>query len=286
MQALLCEPGEYYRGTRFDHAGVFRSITQDGYVWADEWFDHADPFRHDRVCGLSEEFVTADFAGVPTGGLFCKPGVGLLRRPDDAPYDWFRLYEVAEPGEWDVQAGPAEAVYRHTLPGWYRYEKRIRLAGVNSIEIAHALRWEALQPLKGFFYNHNFLTFGGKPVGPDRRILTPWTPAGIWRSSYDNVRFVPDGVEFLGAVDPAVSVYCGDLHNADGPTPCRFTVKDGPYRVEVNGDMPLHHIVLWSNPRVACLEPYMPLLLHSGETAEWTFRYLFVSPNTFFTCSR
>lgn len=28
------------------------------------------------------------------------------------------------------------------------------------------------------------------------------------------------------------------------------------------------------------------LLCEPGETAEWTFRYLFVSPNTFFTCSR
>lgn len=275
LQAVLCEPGEYYRGTRFDHAGVFRSITQDGYAWADEWFDHSDPLRHDRVCGLSEEFVTVDFSGVAPGSLFCKPGVGLLRRPDDAPYDWFRLYEVAESGEWDVQAGPAGAGYVHTLSGWYHYEKRILLSGGDSIEIRHTLHWEAPQPLGGFFYNHNFLTFGGKQVGPDRRILTPWTIGGHWRSEYDNVRFASGGVEFLGPVDPANSVYCGDLHNTGGPTTCRFTVQDSERRVEVSGDMPLHHIVLWSNPRVACMEPYMPLQIRPGETAEWTFRYAF-----------
>ena len=78
LRAELCQPGEYYCGTRFDHAGVFRRITQNGFVWADEWFDHQDAFRHDRVCGLSEEFVTVDFDGVEAGGRLEKP---LYQRP-------------------------------------------------------------------------------------------------------------------------------------------------------------------------------------------------------------
>lgn len=275
LRAELCHPGEYYCGTRFDHAGVFRRITQNGFVWADEWFDHQDAFRHDRVCGLSEEFVTVDFDGVGVGELFCKPGVGLLRRPDDAPYDWFRLYEIANPGRWELESASDSATYRHTLEGWYRYQKTIRLSLGNSLEIHHRLLWENARPLNGYFYNHNFLTFGGKAVGPDRRIRTPWTPEGDWRSPYTNVRLVPDGVEFLGAVDPANSVYCGNLHNAAGPTPCAFSIQDGPYRADVSGSADLHHIVLWSNPRVACMEPYLPLALSRGQVAEWSFRYRF-----------
>ena len=135
LRLLICEPGEYYQGTRFDRAGIFRRIEKNGYVFADEWFSHCDPFRHDRVCGLSEEFVTVDFAGTEPGGLFCKPGVGLLRRPDEAPYDWFRLYEIAEPGIWDVKAGPTEAVFTHRLPGLYNYTKRISLLEDSGLEI-------------------------------------------------------------------------------------------------------------------------------------------------------
>ena len=114
-------------------------------------------------------------------------------------------------------------------------------------------------------------------MGPERRIVTPWTPAGHWRSEYDAVRFTQDGVAFLGPVDPRNSVYCGDLHNAHGPTSCRFTVKEGAHQVVISGDMPLDHIVLWANPQVACMEAYMPLHLASGESAEWTFRYKFIS---------
>lgn len=291
----LCEPGEYYKGTRFDHAGVFRRIVKEGYAYADEWFDHSDPFRHDRVCGLSEEFVTVEFApdrlSCKPGELFCKPGVGLLRRPDDAPYDWFRLYENVEPGWWEICTKgllSRSAVYTHHLPGWYDYSKRISLPDGESIVIEHTMRWQAPKPLEGFFYNHNFFTFGGVAVGPSRKIAFPWKPSGDWRSRYDNVAFTKDGIEFSAPVSPGSSVYCGNIHNASGLTECRFSISDASSavdapavdacalrRVEVCGDRPLHHIVFWSNDRVACIEPYLPLRILPGETLRWSFRYRF-----------
>ncbi len=275
LKVELCRPGEYYQGTRFDRAGIFRRITKDGYVFADEWFPHQDPLRHDRVCGLSEEFVTVDWTDVSVGGVFCKPGVGLLRRPDAEPYDRFRLYEIADPGSWEVHVGKEEAVYRHVLSGWYRYIKRIMLLDGSRLKIVHALDWDAPVPLKGYFYNHNFLTFNGTPVGPSRRLRFPWQPCGDWRHDYDNAGFVEDGVAFTGPVDPSNAVFCGNLHNAQGPSICKFTVADGDRSVTVDGDRLLDHIVLWSNDRVACLEPYMTLHLTPGSFSSWTFRYWF-----------
>lgn len=275
LKVELCRPGEYYQGTRFDRAGIFRRITKDGFVFADEWFSHQDPLRHDRVCGLSEEFVTVDWTDVPVGGLFCKPGVGLLRRPDEEPYDWFRLYEIVNPGSWEVHIGKSEVVYEHVLHGWYHYRKRIVLRDGSRLEISHALDWEAEKPLDGFFYNHHFLTFGGTPVGPSRKLTFPWQPEGDWRLPYENAGFVPRGVAFTGPVDPSCAVYCGNLHNADGKTSCLFTVAEGDHAVEVEGDRFLDHIVLWANNRVACLEPYMSLHLSKGGFCGWTFRYLF-----------
>ena len=275
LEVELCRPGEYYQGTRFDHAGVFRRIVKAGYVFADEWFDHKDPFRHDRVCGLSEEFVTVDLEDVPVGGLFCKIGVGLLRRPDDAPYDWFRLYEVADPGKWEVEKTASSARFTHRLPGWYRYTKEVRLLDGSRLEIRHSLDWEAPQPLNGFFYNHNFLTFDGTEVGPTRELRFPFSPAGEWRHPYDNAHFTADGVAFTAPVDPADAVYCGNIHNPEGLTPCEFTVREGTHAVHVSGDRLMDHIVLWANPQVACLEPYMSIRLFPSSFMSWTFRYCF-----------
>ncbi|MCR5325876.1 MAG: hypothetical protein K6E37_03890 [Bacteroidales bacterium] len=271
----LCRPGEYYLGTRFDRAGIFRRIVMDDYAFADEWFSHQDPFRHDRVCGLSEEFVTVDWTRVPVDGLFCKPGVGLLRRPDGAEYDRFRLYEVVDPGIWEVNVRDDEVVYEHTLKGWYSYSKRIILLEGGRLELVHSLDWEAREPLSGYFYNHNFITFGGLPVGPARRFSFPWQPAGDWRRYYDNAGFVPGGVAFYGPVEASTAVFCGNLHNADGPTTCDFIMADGSRSVHVRGSRLLTHIVLWANDRVACLEPYLSLQMAPGASCHWSFAYEF-----------
>ena len=270
----LCAPGEYYRGTRFDRAGVCRSITKAGHVIADEWFACYDPLKHDAVCGMSEEFYgTVGFDSAPVGGTFLKIGVGLLRRPDDAPYDWFRLYEIADPGEWSVEVSPTSAVYVHRLAGYYAYTKKVELTSPCAIVVSHRLQWLAPEPLEIFSYCHNFFTFGGVPVGPSREIDFPFTPCGHWRSAYDNVGLVERGIRFCGPVDPACSVYMGDLASTDGRTPYSFRIAEqsSGESVSVRGDVPLHHIVFWSNPRVACVEPYVQLRLQPGEMAEWSF---------------
>lgn len=44
LELTLCQPG------------IFRRIVKGGFFIAQEWFDGYDPYRHDTVCGASEEF--------------------------------------------------------------------------------------------------------------------------------------------------------------------------------------------------------------------------------------
>ena len=266
----LCEPGTYYRGTRFDWAGVFRRIVKDDYVFADEWFEGGDSLTHDHVCGPSEEFVTVDFDGVEPGGVFVKPGVGLLRRPDDKPYDWFRLYEIADGGIWSVEQGQDHVLYVHELKGWYRYEKRVILESDSAIRISHRMDWEAPRPATGYNYNHNFFTFGGAPVAAGRTIDFPFRPEGHWRAQYDNAALTSSGIRLSGPVVPP-SVYMGDLHASGAEaTPYAFRISEGPgHSVEVKGSLPVSHYVFWSNPRVACIEPYLPVSFRQGTPFMW-----------------
>lgn len=266
----LCEPGTYYRGTRFDWAGVFRRIVKDGYVFADEWFEGGDCFTHDHVCGPSEEFVSVSFDGVEPGGVFVKPGVGLLRRPDDKPYDWFRLYEIADGGKWSVEEGPDNIVYVHELEGWYRYEKRIVLESDSAVRISHRVDWKAPKPVNGFNYNHNFFTFDGSLVGSGRTVDFPFRPEGHWRAEYDNAALTGSGIRLSSPIVPP-SVYMGDLHAAGTPvTPYAFRISEGGVRsVAVQGSRAVSHYVFWSNPRVACVEPYLPIVLVKGKPEEW-----------------
>ena len=128
MELSLHHPTDgFYRGTRFDHSGIFSSLQLDGEELCGPWFETYHPDAHDAVQGPSEEF-----SPIPvTESTLLKIGVGLLEA-DSASYDRFRLYPVAEAGTWDVLPGTAAVTFRHILPGFYTYTKEIVLTGASS----------------------------------------------------------------------------------------------------------------------------------------------------------
>ena len=276
LRIFLAAPGEYYRGTRFDHSGVFRAIYKDGRNYADEWFPVYDPLKHDAVCGPSEEFGEIGFDEAAPGGRFLKPGIGWLRRPDDEAYDRFRLYEVLDEGLRTTEVREDSVVFGQRLDR-YNYLKTIRLNGNDSFEIIHSLENLGDTPLKCTHYNHNFFTLSNDSVGPSREIDFPFRPDGHWRSEYDNVRLTENGIRFTGAVPPeGPSVFMGDLHAASRMVePIDFKVRDlgSGLGVRVSCPLPFTHIVFWSNDRVACIEPYILLDIAPGQSAEWTLTY-------------
>ena len=46
----------FYRGTRFDHAGVFGEVEFAGHKIFGPWKDKHDPTNHDDIVGPCEEF--------------------------------------------------------------------------------------------------------------------------------------------------------------------------------------------------------------------------------------
>lgn len=272
LELLLHEPEDgFYRGTRFDRSGVAGGISWHGIQLADSWFEHYDPYAHDAVQGPAEEFTPIGFEAAAPGEIFIKPGVGKLLRPDQAPYDRFRLYEISDPGIWSVNSGPDRAEFRHLIPGIYDYRKEIALCGPSCFEIRHRL--EAIgDPLSCEVYNHNFWTMGMTAVGPSRLIDFPFAPAGNWRAEYDSVGFTASGVRFSRIIKKGESVYTGDIHIASGTgMPYNMSVADNGVRIHIEGDAPVTRTVLWANHRVACLEPYNDV----KTPFSWTVRYTY-----------
>lgn len=272
LEIALHEPLDgFYRGTRFDRSGVFDSVRFRGVELADRWFEGYDTFRHDTVCGPAEEFSAIGFDGVKTGCSFLKIGVGLLIRPDEAPYDRFRLYGICDPGKWESCAEEDKAVFRHILEGCYDYTKEIAVLSEDTVEIRHVLNG-LLPETEVEVYNHNFWTMGHLAVGPQRKIDFPFRPAGHWRADYDSVALSTSGMRFSRALEKGESVYMGDTHEsgAEG-MPYAMALGDGPLKVEISGSLPVTHTVFWANHRVACLEPYNRF----RTPCSWTVRYRF-----------
>lgn len=302
----LCEPRSYYRGTRFDACGVFRRIVKDGYIYADRWFDGEDAFRHDNVCGPSEEFFGVfGYDEAPVGGTFLKIGVGLLRKDAEKPYDWFHLYEIVDGGRFSLRIGtdtgcnedhaPATwAEYSHVLEGCYNYVKRIEVISDDSFEISHRLELSESFPFRSvgnggkqvsiLQYCHNFFTFNGTHVGPSRRMDFPVPPRGEWRADSVHGYLEGNSLLFDAPLQPGEMSYIGNLQLL--PSPGNFslvlseggsgrdtTVPEAGHKVTIVSDRPLDHMVMWACPRVACPEPYLRFGLDPGESASWKNTY-------------
>ena len=287
LELTLCPPDlqeGYYRGTRFDHSGIFRRIVVDGYVLADEWFDVYDPYRHGAVCGTSEEFAECGYDDAEAGDVFLKPGVGLLYKDDDSPYDHFKLYRVADPGRWTVTSEDDEAVFVHVLDddNWgYVYEKRVRILDGGSFEISHRLCNTGAHAISGKTYNHNFFTMGDSRPGPEIEFDFLFSPCGTWRSEYDSVKLSEHGIRYLRPLVQGESVFMGNLNPSDGSeiTGEVFRISSGGHKVVFSSDRPFDHIVFWSNHRVGCIEPFIPYALESGEEFEWNYRFAIILSN-------
>lgn len=272
----------YYRGTRFDWSGVFRSLHYGGHSYIDEWFSKHDPQRHDGICGPVDEFTQIGYEQTLPGEGFLKIGVGVLRRPQapkDEPYDRFKLYEVIDPGVREITQQHNSISFRHRISFQqygYDYLKTLHLTDEPGFSLSYKLQNIGDATLSGHVYNHNFFTLDHMVVGSQTQISFPFTPQGTWRETYDSVSLGHSGILFQRNLRVGESVFMGDLQGFS-PTAGTFKFqllnKISTAGVQVASDQTPSYIVFWACPTVACIEPYLPFYIPAGETKEWELRY-------------
>ncbi len=141
----------YYRSTRFDWSGVVGCVSLNGHKFFGEWFAQYDPLKNDSMTGPVEEFRSDDgplghngprgeffvrpgaigYNEAKPGELFLKPGVGVLRKVDNSPYQFGGAYPIVDTGRWTKKVKPRSVVFRQVLNGpegyAYVYEKTLVL---------------------------------------------------------------------------------------------------------------------------------------------------------------
>lgn len=184
----------FYKTTRFDWSGAIGSLVYKGHEYYGPWwskitdiydFGYEGPNKDvisadfTAMVGPAEEFGQLGYAEVPSGGLFVKPGVGVLRR-DEAAYNHSRPYAIANGGTWSVKTAPESVAFTHTVSepsiGYgYVYTKELRLTpGKPQLTISHVMRNTGTKPIVTNVYNHNFTTIDRETTGPNIAVTVPW----------------------------------------------------------------------------------------------------------------
>jgi hypothetical protein len=291
VTATLYPPGAdaFYRGTRFDHAGVIGSLKLKGREFYGPWFEAMAPDIRDfswidsqvrtgiasSTMGPAEEFDPVGFDDAAPGGIFLTPGVGLLIRPDDKPYDHFRRYaRAAGADSRGMTANGGSAAMRHAVSGGgfgYDYTKTVSLPpGKPQLVIAHLLRNTGAKPIVTSVYDHNFVILN--PGQGAMRVTLPFAPPQPPPQS----RLAVTG-NTIRWPQPLAERQTGAMTMSTAPQPYDFTVTDMKTgaSIRAQADVPASQYKLWSIRTVMAVEPYVALNIAPGGAQRWTYTYTY-----------
>lgn len=276
----------YYRGSRFDWSGVVGCLTYKGHTYFGVWFPHYDPFLHDAITGPVDEFRSGfesalGYEQARPGEPFVKPGVGVLRKIDDAPFKFTVPYPLLDGGQWTVMAGRRRVSFIQDLKGpsgiAYEYTKILKLDKDQPVLILeHELKNTGTNAIDTNVYNHDFFVLDDGATGPGMVVRFPFTPKA--ELGFTNGARI-EGNEIVYAqelqtgetVQSILTGYSNQASDYDFFVENRNTGAG----VEQSGDLPISRLNFWSIRTTICPEAYVHLKIAPGESARWTIRYRF-----------
>jgi hypothetical protein len=302
IRARLYLPGAntgFYRGTRFDWSGVIGSLEYAGHNYYPQWFQRSDPGVHDfiydgadivagpctAITGPAEEFVTKGkglgFDQAKAGGTFIKIGVGVLRKPDDANYDAFRLYPIQDGGKWTVTPKPDSIEFRHELAdpssGYaYEYRKTVSLAGDKpQMLLDHALRNTGKRVLQTSVYNHNFLYLDRQAPGPDFSLSVPFRIRTSQPTAGSLAEIRENQIAFSRTLTGEDRIYLDIQGFGADPKDYDIRIENQSVGagVRITADRPLSRAALWAIRAPLSLEPFIDMNIEPGTEFTWRIKY-------------
>lgn len=276
----------YYRGTRFDWAGLISKLEYEGHDYFGEWFlERApyDPYTHDAVTGPAEAFGAIGYKSAAVGEEFLVIGVGGLRKPQERNHNSFNLYEMTNPGRWSVTKSRDRVSFTHEVDGAagysYVYIKTIRLAeGEPVITIEHSLNNIGEKRIETSVYGHNFFDIDAQRTGPGVAVEFPFaiTIEGSWRN--DNDLAVIDGgtISYQRDFTPQDEVYIGNLRGygrRSGDFEFRIENRITGAGVRMTCDRPILRMSFWACSSVSCPEPFIDINVAPGDKFTWANTY-------------
>lgn len=279
-------PKPFYRGTRFDHAGVIANVKVGGHTVFGKWKPAHDPANNDDITGPCEEFgmqAPLRYADAKPGEPFLKIGVGQLVRPArEREYRFHHNYEVKALAPWTVTA-TADGVTFVQRAGLndttYEYTKVVALLpGKPGFVLRHLLKNTGKTRITTDVYNHNFFNVDADPIGPNYALDFPSPVKADKPGDRFNelARVAGNRVTFTAVLDK------GSAHTPLSGLPAaddyRFALTHAPSKLKLNvrgTGAKLTKLNLWAVGGCVCPEPFVAIDVAPGKSQSWAIEYEF-----------
>ncbi len=273
----------FYRGQRFDWAGMIDRVEFRAHEFFGEWTGPHDPGNAEHGVGPCEEFDIsgpAGYAETPPGGTFLKIGVGMLEKPSREPYHFMNRYKIVNAGKRALRQTSDSLVFIHTLEdtsGYgYVYEKRIVLDDDGPVfYIKHALKNTGSIVLDTHFYNHNFTRIDDSPIDENYRLFFTF-PVSARRSITGRAEIRDSGFFLLDRIGKeALFTEIDGLRGVKEDNEFVIENTKAGAGVKISSPFIPEKINLWIADTALCPEAFLSLVITPGETREWHSSYRF-----------
>lgn len=276
----------YYRGTRFDWAGVISSLKYKDHEYFGVWKDTSEP--HNEIVGPAESFTANDkvlgYKEAKVGETFMRIGVGLCEKPNEEKYKWSRIYKIVDHGEWTVKREQNWVEFTHTLSdgkGYaYRYTKRLTLTERKAeLVLSHILTNTGEKEIKTEVFNHNFFVIDGRPSGPEFEIKFPFQLTATRANLKGRITIEGNTIQYPQVMINGMNGMIGTGLKGFGPE-----AKDNAFQiinkttgagVRAKIDQPLNKLFFWTMENTICPEPFIHMEIKPGATHTWNTEYTF-----------
>jgi hypothetical protein len=286
----------FYRGTRFDWSGVVGDLEYAGHSYYGDWFTQTDPKISDfiyqgseivagpcsAITGPVEEFSVQGYEQAKPGETFLKMGVGVLRKPDDAPYTQYRLYEIVNGGKWSVKKSKDAVEFTQDLhdesSGYgYVYQKKLSLVGDKAeMVIEHSLKNTGKRAIDTEVYDHNFLVLDKRPTEAGITISFPFTITNGPLADKELAEIRKNQIVFLKTLTGEDRVYTAAIEGfSKSPDDYNIRIENTAAKagMTISGDRPLAKMSLWSIRSVLAVEPFIDISVAPGRQTTWNYHY-------------
>ncbi len=272
----------FYRGTRFDWAGVIASLKYKDHEYFGEWYANHDPNRHDAITGPVEAFDPIEYDSVAPGETFIKIGIGTVKKVNNGPYRFNLPMEIVDTGMWRVRKKSDRIIFIHKLSdrnGYsYTYTKTVRLLkGKPELILEHTLKNTGQKSINTSVFNHNFFVINNQTTGSDFTVTLPF-----------KIQNKPTGKKLMDFTENKMT-YLRDLNKGESTMeyPTGYSgdkVEDYDFRIEnkktgagvrITADRALSKFMYWSVPTTLSPEPFIKVDADPGKEFNWAIKYQF-----------
>jgi hypothetical protein len=278
LKVEIQEAGSFYKGARFDWTGFISQITLDGSIHycvpeqlevgkGTGGFGFCNEFGIDKPIGYDT---------IEVGDLFPKIGVGLLKKDQDADYDFFKPYEVV-PSQVKIIKTKDTITFETTnmSPSDYGVHlvKEVTIVD-HQVIISYTLTNIGEYPIHTNEYSHNFIGINKQAINAHYQLTMPRmkeidVAVGSIERIQDRLTWpvTPDS-DFYAIIDweAKEETYNWEVFHDEIGAGVRELSQFQPSKV-----------ALWGHGHVVCPEVFIDIKLNPNESKTWQRIYEFFS---------